>query len=58
MSLVQSERVAPSKFSLMPAEIGVFCILWSLAFIAGKIGVRDCPPLIFFWRRAFWPRVS
>ena len=26
--------------------IGLFCVLWSFAFVAGKIGVTDCPPLI------------
>src|SRR6185437_8688468 len=30
----------------LPLEIGLFCLLWSFAFVAGKIGVTDCPPLI------------
>jgi len=35
-----------ARFSWLPLEIGLFCLLWSFAFIAGKIGVTDCPPLI------------
>jgi drug/metabolite transporter (DMT)-like permease len=35
-----------SRFSWLPLEICLFCLLWSFAFIAGKIGVTDCPPLI------------
>src|ERR1700739_864589 len=35
-----------SRFSWLPLELGLFCLLWSFAFIAGKIGVTDCPPLI------------
>ncbi|MBR1221016.1 DMT family transporter [Bradyrhizobium sp. U87765 SZCCT0131] len=33
--------------NLLPLSITVFCLLWSGAFVAGKIGVTDCPPLIF-----------
>jgi drug/metabolite transporter (DMT)-like permease len=35
-----------SRFNWLPLEIGLFCLLWSFAFVAGKIGVTDCPPLI------------
>src|SRR5215472_7901303 len=35
-----------SRSSWLPLEIGLFCLLWSFAFVAGKIGVTDCPPLI------------
>ncbi len=35
-----------SSQSWLPLEIGLFCLLWSFAFVAGKIGVTDCPPLI------------
>ncbi len=37
---------AKSRFNWLPLEIGLFCLLWSFAFVAGKIGVTDCPPLI------------
>jgi len=33
--------------NLLPLYVTVFCLLWSGAFVAGKIGVPDCPPLIF-----------
>lgn len=33
--------------NLLPLYVIVFCLLWSGAFVAGKIGVTDCPPLIF-----------
>ena len=48
MSLAPSIAVpAPqSRFNWLPLEIGLFCLLWSFAFVAGKIGVTDCPPLI------------
>ncbi len=31
--------------------IGLFCLLWSFAFVAGKIGVTYCPPLILLTAR-------
>src|SRR6201987_4477539 len=48
MSIAPSLAVsAPrSRFNWLPLEIGLFCLLWSFAFVAGKIGVTDCPPLI------------
>jgi drug/metabolite transporter (DMT)-like permease len=48
MSLAPSVAapVARSRYSWLPLEIGLFCLLWSFAFVAGKIGVTDCPPLI------------
>jgi drug/metabolite transporter (DMT)-like permease len=45
-----SPSVAPSAtrpaFNTLPLAIGVFCLLWSFAFVAGKTGVTYCPPLI------------
>jgi drug/metabolite transporter (DMT)-like permease len=40
-----------SRFTWLPLEIGLFCLLWSFAFVAGKIGVTDCPPLILLAAR-------
>src|ERR1700726_663432 len=51
MSLAPSLSVARSRFNLLPLAIGLFCLLWSSAFIAGKIGVTDCPPLILLTAR-------
>lgn len=48
-------RVAPTSsgfsFNTLPLAIGLFCLLWSFAFVAGKIGVTDCPPLILLAAR-------
>jgi drug/metabolite transporter (DMT)-like permease len=35
-----------SHLNALPLCIGLFCVLWSFAFVAGKICVTDCPPLI------------
>jgi len=35
----------------LPLAIAVFCLLWSFAFIAGKVAVTDCPPLILLAAR-------
>jgi drug/metabolite transporter (DMT)-like permease len=40
-----------SRFNALPLIIGLFCLLWSFAFVAGKIGVTDCPPLILLAAR-------
>jgi drug/metabolite transporter (DMT)-like permease len=40
-----------SRFTALPLYIGLFCLLWSFAFVAGKIGVTDCPPLILLAAR-------
>ena len=46
MSVAPSVAVPRSVFNWLPIYIGVFCLIWSFAFVAGKIGVTDCPPLI------------
>ncbi|WP_315783076.1 MULTISPECIES: DMT family transporter [unclassified Bradyrhizobium] len=52
MSSVSSPAaVSPMKSSLLPLEIGLFCLLWSFAFVAGKIGVTYCPPLLLLAAR-------
>src|SRR3954451_20096608 len=40
-----------AQFNPLPLYIGLFCLLWSFAFVAGKIGVTDCPPLILLTAR-------
>jgi drug/metabolite transporter (DMT)-like permease len=40
-----------SRLNALPIYIGLFCLLWSFAFVAGKIGVTDCPPLILLAAR-------
>src|ERR1700754_3791457 len=53
MSIAPSLAVpAPqSRFNWLPLEIGLFCLLWSFAFVAGKIGVTDWPALILLAAR-------
>lgn len=51
MSLVSSIAVPRTRFNPLPLYIGLFCLLWSYAFVAGKIGVTHCPPLILLAAR-------
>src|SRR6476661_5634959 len=51
MSLAPSLPVSRSAFNPLPLSIAMFCLLWSFAFVAGKIGVTDCPPLILLTAR-------
>src|ERR1700744_5141218 len=46
MSLAPSIPMSRPTFNSLPLLIVVFCLLWSYAFVAGKIGVTYCPPLI------------
>jgi drug/metabolite transporter (DMT)-like permease len=51
MSLAPSIAVPRSRFNALPFAICLFCLLWSYAFVAGKIGVTHCPPLILLAAR-------
>lgn len=51
MSLAPSISVPSRRFNALPLYIGLFCLLWSYAFVAGKIGVTHCPPLILLAAR-------
>jgi drug/metabolite transporter (DMT)-like permease len=51
MSLAPSVAVPRATFNMLPLYIALFCLLWSFAFVAGKIGVTDCPPLILLTAR-------
>jgi drug/metabolite transporter (DMT)-like permease len=51
MSLAPSLSVPASPFNPLLLTVGLFCLLWSFAFIAGKIGVTDCPPLMLLTAR-------
>jgi drug/metabolite transporter (DMT)-like permease len=51
MSLAPSVAVPRAAFNPLPLYIGLFCLLWSFAFVAGKIGVTDCPALILLTAR-------
>lgn len=51
MSLATSLPAPRSRFNALPFAVGLFCLLWSYAFVAGKIGVTHCPPLILLAAR-------
>src|SRR5215468_10262784 len=51
MSLAPSLSLPRSRFNALPLTITLFCLLWSFAFVAGKIGVTNCPPLILLAAR-------
>lgn len=51
MSLSHSVAVPRPAFNWLPLYIALFCLLWSFAFVAGKIGVTYCPPLILLAAR-------
>jgi drug/metabolite transporter (DMT)-like permease len=51
MPLAPSVAVPRATFNPLPLTIGLFCLLWSFAFVAGKIGVTYCPPLILLAAR-------
>lgn len=46
-----SVAVPRTSFNPLPLYVGLFCLLWSFAFVAGKIGVTYCPPLILLAAR-------
>jgi drug/metabolite transporter (DMT)-like permease len=51
MSVAPSLALPRATFKPLPIYIGLFCLLWSFAFVAGKVGVTDCPPLILLTAR-------
>jgi drug/metabolite transporter (DMT)-like permease len=51
MSLAPTMAMPQTRFNPLPLIIGLFCLLWSFAFVAGKIGVTDCPPLLLLTAR-------
>jgi drug/metabolite transporter (DMT)-like permease len=51
MSLAPSVTVPRAQFNWLPLYVGLFCLLWSFAFVAGKIAASDSPPLIFLAAR-------
>ncbi|WP_407157862.1 DMT family transporter [Bradyrhizobium sp. STM 3557] len=51
MSLAPSVSMPRSGLNSLPFEIGLFCLLWSFAFVAGKVGVTYCPPLLLLAAR-------
>jgi len=50
-SMTVPAPASTARFNTLPFAIALFCLLWSFAFVAGKIGVTDCPPLILLAAR-------
>jgi drug/metabolite transporter (DMT)-like permease len=52
ISIMQTSNVAlPSRSIPLPFLIASFCLLWSSAFAAAKIGMADSPPLLLLVMR-------
>ncbi|MBR0691651.1 DMT family transporter [Bradyrhizobium lablabi] len=51
MSRASALALPRTRFNTLPLLIALFCLLWSYAFVAGKIGVTDCPPLLLLTAR-------
>lgn len=51
MSLTPAVSLASPLLNPRALQIVLFCALWSFAFVAGKVGVSDCPPLILLAAR-------
>src|ERR1700755_1960939 len=51
MSLAPSIPAPRPALNWFPLEITLFCLIWSFAFVAGKIGIAYCPPLLLLAAR-------
>jgi drug/metabolite transporter (DMT)-like permease len=51
MSLAPPVTISRPGFNSLPFVITLFCLLWSFAFVAGKVGVSYCPPLLLLAAR-------
>ena len=51
MSITPVVSVTSSAALARPLQIALFCMLWSFAFVAGKVGIADCPPLLLLTGR-------
>ena len=51
MSITPVASVTSSAALARPLQIALFCMLWSFAFVAGKVGIADCPPLLLLTGR-------
>ena len=47
MSLATPTAVSRGWINPLPFYVAIFCLLWSSGFVPSKMGVTDCPPLIF-----------
>lgn len=51
MSVAMPLPVPNRRINLLPFQVALFCVLWSLAFAVAKIALADCPPLLLLMVR-------
>jgi drug/metabolite transporter (DMT)-like permease len=51
MSLAVPLPMPNRGISLLPFQVALFCVLWSLAFAVAKVALHDCPPLLLLMAR-------
>lgn len=51
MSVAVPLPVPNRGINLLPFQVALFCVLWSLAFAVAKVALRDCPPLLLLMVR-------
>jgi drug/metabolite transporter (DMT)-like permease len=51
MSVALPLPVPKRGINLLPFQIALFCVLWSLAFAVAKVALADCPPLLLLMVR-------
>jgi drug/metabolite transporter (DMT)-like permease len=51
MSIAVPLPVPNRRINLLPFQVALFCILWSLAFAVAKVALTDCPPLLLLMVR-------
>ncbi len=51
MSVAMPLPVPHRGTNLLPFQVALFCVLWSLAFAVAKVALADCPPLLLLMVR-------
>jgi drug/metabolite transporter (DMT)-like permease len=51
MSIAVPLPVPKRGINLLPFQVALFCVLWSLAFAVAKVALMDCPPLLLLMVR-------
>jgi drug/metabolite transporter (DMT)-like permease len=51
MSIAVPLPVPNRRINMLPFQVALFCILWSLAFAVAKVALTDCPPLLLLMVR-------
>jgi drug/metabolite transporter (DMT)-like permease len=51
MSVAPPLPLPERGINLLPFQVALFCVLWSLAFAVAKVALADCPPLLLLMAR-------